>query len=143
MHSITKWNINQSLITTEQIFVFERAVLMIIPIFTFVAVICCLDGLVIYAVYAECDLAKEGKVTNNDQVSNSNSSQNIITLCFLIYFPTLLLPPPRDCVRLFLFCLSVCLFVCLSVCLFVCLSVCLFVCLIVFLFVVMQSPSAF
>ena len=127
---------------------------MIIPIFTFVAVICCLDGLVIYAVYAECDLAKEGKVSNNDQVSNSNSLQNIIILFFNI-FPTLSLPPPRDCVFAFV-CLSVCffsvcLFVCLSVCqlvsqsvfLSVCLFVCLFVYLIVCLFVVMQSLSAF
>ena len=39
-----------------------------IPMFIFIAVICSLDGLVIFAVYHSCDLAKEGKITRNDQV---------------------------------------------------------------------------
>jgi hypothetical protein len=41
---------------------------MNIPVFIFIAIICSLDGLVIFAVYHKCDLAKEKKITRNDQV---------------------------------------------------------------------------
>ena len=34
----------------------------------FIVTLCCLDGLVIFAVYSDCDLKKAGHVTNNDQV---------------------------------------------------------------------------
>jgi sodium-coupled monocarboxylate transporter 8/12 len=39
-----------------------------IPGLIFIVTFCCLDGLVIFAVYADCDLKKSGKVTSNDQV---------------------------------------------------------------------------
>ena len=52
----------------RELCIFHRAVLVNIPVITFIGVLCCLDGLVIFAVYSDCDLAKEGKITRNDQV---------------------------------------------------------------------------
>lgn len=48
-----------------------------IPVFIFIAVICSLDGLVIFAVYSNCDLAKEGKITRNDQVRKINFNSTL------------------------------------------------------------------
>jgi hypothetical protein len=45
-----------------------RAMWLNIPGLIFVVGLCCLDGLVIFAVYADCDLKKSKKVTSNDQV---------------------------------------------------------------------------
>ena len=41
---------------------------MNVPGLIFIVTLCCLDGLVIFAVYSGCDLIKSGKITSNDQV---------------------------------------------------------------------------
>ncbi|CAB4012240.1 sodium-coupled monocarboxylate transporter 1-like [Paramuricea clavata] len=46
----------------------QNALWLNIPGLIFVVMLCCLDGLVIFAVYADCDLRKSKKVTSNDQV---------------------------------------------------------------------------
>ena len=46
------------------------ALLLNIPVLFVLCVVFCLDGLVIFAVYADCDLVKEGKITRNDQVGS-------------------------------------------------------------------------
>jgi len=43
------------------------AVWMNVPGLIFIVTLCCLDGLVIFAVYSGCDLIKSGKITSNDQ----------------------------------------------------------------------------
>ena len=58
----------QRFLATKSLKEAQEAVLINIPVFIFIAVICSLDGLVIFAVYHECDLAKEKKVTRNDQI---------------------------------------------------------------------------
>lgn len=49
-------------------FFFLRAVWMNVPGLIVIVTLCCLDGLVIFAVYSGCDLIKSGKITSNDQV---------------------------------------------------------------------------
>ena len=41
---------------------------MNVPFLIIVVFLCCLDGLVIFAVYADCDLATSEEVKSNDQV---------------------------------------------------------------------------
>ena len=36
--------------------------------------ICALDGMVIFATYADCDLKEQGKITRGDQVENGAQS---------------------------------------------------------------------
>lgn len=43
-----------------------------IPGLIFIVTFCCLDGLVIFAVYADCDLKESKKVSSNDQVQTIN-----------------------------------------------------------------------
>lgn len=50
---------------------FYRAVWMNVPGLIVIVTLCCLDGLVIFAVYSGCDLIKAGKITSNDQVMTS------------------------------------------------------------------------
>ena len=45
-----------------------RAVWMNVPGLIVIVTLCCLDGLVIFAVYSGCDLIKDNKITSNDQV---------------------------------------------------------------------------
>lgn len=45
-----------------------RSLWLSIPGLIVVVTLCCFDGLVIFAVYADCDLKESGKVTSNDQV---------------------------------------------------------------------------
>ncbi|KAJ7384422.1 hypothetical protein OS493_021834 [Desmophyllum pertusum] len=45
----------------------RRAVWMNVPGLIFIVTLCCLDGLVIFAVYADCDLGVQKKITSNDQ----------------------------------------------------------------------------
>lgn len=45
-----------------------RAVFLNIPGLIVIVTLCFLDGLVIFAVYADCDLGVQGKITSNDQV---------------------------------------------------------------------------
>lgn len=47
---------------------FYRAVWMNVPGLILIVTLCCLDGLVIFAVYSGCDLIQSGKITSNDQV---------------------------------------------------------------------------
>ena len=51
-----------------------RALWMNIIGFLVITTLCVLDGLVIFAVYSECDLKTEGLVTTNDQVTISSLS---------------------------------------------------------------------
>lgn len=46
----------------------RRAVWLNIPFLVVVGLLCCLNGLVIYAVYADCDLRTDNKIISNDQV---------------------------------------------------------------------------
>ena len=41
---------------------------MNVPGLIVIVTLCCLDGLVIFAVYSGCDLIKDKKITSNDQV---------------------------------------------------------------------------
>ena len=41
---------------------------MNVPGLIIIVTLCCLDGLVIFAVYSGCDLKEDGKITSNDQV---------------------------------------------------------------------------
>ncbi|RMX60095.1 hypothetical protein pdam_00004501 [Pocillopora damicornis] len=45
----------------------KRAVWMNVPGLIVIVTLCCLDGLVIFAVYSGCDLIKDKKITSNDQ----------------------------------------------------------------------------
>lgn len=45
----------------------RRAVWLNIPGLIIIVTLCCLDGLVIFAVYSGCDLKVQGKITSNDQ----------------------------------------------------------------------------
>ena len=45
-----------------------RAVWLNVPGLIIIVTLCCLDGLVIFAVYSGCDLRVQGKITSNDQV---------------------------------------------------------------------------
>ena len=56
-----------------------RAMWLNIPGLIFVVGLCCLDGLVIFAVYADCDLKKSKKVTSNDQVYTYSPIRNNVT----------------------------------------------------------------
>ena len=47
---------------------YYRAVWLNIPFLVVVGMLCCLNGLVIYAVYADCDLQADNKIISNDQV---------------------------------------------------------------------------
>ena len=47
---------------------FYRAVWLNVPGLILIVTLCCLDGLVIFAVYSGCDLIQSGKITSNDQV---------------------------------------------------------------------------
>ena len=51
-----------------------RALWMNIIGFLVITTLCVLDGLVIFAVYSECDLMTEGLITTNDQVTISSLS---------------------------------------------------------------------
>lgn len=51
-----------------------RAVWMNVPGLIIIVTLCCLDGLVIFAVYAGCDLKEDKKITSNDQVIILNFS---------------------------------------------------------------------
>ncbi|XP_031566420.1 sodium-dependent multivitamin transporter-like [Actinia tenebrosa] len=46
----------------------RKVVWLNVPGLLFIVTLCCLDGLVIFAVYAGCDLRKDKKITSNDQV---------------------------------------------------------------------------
>jgi len=46
----------------------KRVVWFNIPGLIFIVTLCCLDGLVIFAVYSGCDLMKDKKITSGDQV---------------------------------------------------------------------------
>ena len=56
-----------------------RAVWINIPGLVFVVTLCTLDGLVIFAVYAGCDLGEQGIITSNDQVRASVNKTNAFT----------------------------------------------------------------
>lgn len=52
------------------LFVFAfRAVWLNVPGLIIIVTLCCLDGLVIFAVYSGCDLRAAKRITSNDQVS--------------------------------------------------------------------------
>ena len=53
---------------------FLRALWLNIPGLIFIVTLCCLDGMVIFAVYADCDLKESKKVTSNDQVHACQST---------------------------------------------------------------------
>ncbi|XP_046862220.1 sodium-coupled monocarboxylate transporter 1-like [Xenia sp. Carnegie-2017] len=46
----------------------KKAILLGIPATIFIAIVCCFDGLVIFAVYHNCDLFRDKKITRNDQI---------------------------------------------------------------------------
>ncbi|XP_031566421.1 sodium-dependent multivitamin transporter-like [Actinia tenebrosa] len=46
----------------------RRVVWLNVPGLMVIVTLCCLDGLVIFAVYSGCDLSKDKKITSNDQV---------------------------------------------------------------------------
>ena len=52
---------------------------MNVPGLIVIVTLCCLDGLVIFAVYADCDLTVQGKITSNDQVKIPHQSFEIKT----------------------------------------------------------------
>ena len=56
------------MIVISSIYGTYRALWWNIPGLIFIVTFCCLDGLVIFAVYADCDLKQSKKVTSNDQV---------------------------------------------------------------------------
>ena len=51
---------------------------MNVPGLIFIVTLCCLDGLVIFAVYSGCDLKASGKITSNDQVKISVIHQQVV-----------------------------------------------------------------
>lgn len=53
---------------------FDRALWLNIPGLFLVVTICALDGMVIFATYADCDLKVQGKITRGDQVENGDDS---------------------------------------------------------------------
>ena len=53
---------------------FRRALWLNIPGLFLVVTICALDGMVIFATYADCDLKEQGKITRGDQVENGAQS---------------------------------------------------------------------
>lgn len=53
---------------------FHRALWLNIPGLFLVVTICALDGMVIFATYADCDLKVQGKITRGDQVANGDES---------------------------------------------------------------------
>ena len=59
--------------TTDIYTLNSRAVWLNIPLLVVVGLLCCLNGLVVYAAYADCDLATDGKITSNDQVSRKST----------------------------------------------------------------------
>jgi len=48
----------------------HRALWSNVPGLILVVTICTLDGMVIFATYADCDLKEQGKITRGDQVEN-------------------------------------------------------------------------
>ncbi|CAB4002935.1 intersectin-1 isoform X1 [Paramuricea clavata] len=65
------WTVSQAavqrILASKSVENARRAMWLNIPCLIFVVGLCCLDGLVIFAVYADCDLKKSKKVTSNDQ----------------------------------------------------------------------------
>ena len=53
---------------------FHRALWFNIPALFLVITICTLDGMVIFATYADCDLKEQGEITTGDQVENGAKS---------------------------------------------------------------------
>ncbi|XP_046852724.1 sodium-dependent multivitamin transporter-like [Xenia sp. Carnegie-2017] len=66
------WTVSQAAVqrflASKSVKVAQRALWWNIPGLIFIVTFCCLDGLVIFAVYSNCDLEKSRKVTSNDQV---------------------------------------------------------------------------
>ncbi|XP_046853456.1 sodium-dependent multivitamin transporter-like [Xenia sp. Carnegie-2017] len=66
------WTVSQAAVqrflASESIKTAQRSLWLSIPGLIVVVTLCCFDGLVIFAVYADCDLKESGKVTSNDQV---------------------------------------------------------------------------
>jgi len=66
------WTVSQTAVqrflSAKSAKVAQRALFLNIIGLIGIVVLCVLDGLVIYAVYANCDLLKEKKITSNDQV---------------------------------------------------------------------------
>jgi len=48
----------------------RRALWLNLPGLFLVVAICVLDGMVIFATYADCDLKEQGKITRGDQVGS-------------------------------------------------------------------------
>ncbi|XP_028404915.1 sodium-dependent multivitamin transporter-like [Dendronephthya gigantea] len=69
---ILPWTVSQTaaqrFLASKDVKTAQRALWLNIPGLIFIITFCCLDGLVIFAVYADCDLKKAGHITNNDQV---------------------------------------------------------------------------
>lgn len=49
-----------------------------VPGLIIIVTLCCLDGLVIFAVYSGCDLGVQKKITSNDQVNSSGNTTKLI-----------------------------------------------------------------
>ncbi|XP_028404903.1 sodium-coupled monocarboxylate transporter 1-like [Dendronephthya gigantea] len=66
------WTVSQAAVqrflASDSIKTAQRALWWNIPGLIFIVTFCCLDGLVIFAVYADCDLKEDKRVTSNDQV---------------------------------------------------------------------------
>ena len=71
--------------TCNFLFFFWRAVWLNIPGLIIIVTLCCLDGLVIFAVYSGCDLGVQGKITSNDQVYYAGLCLSWFFFSFLIH----------------------------------------------------------
>lgn len=70
---------------------FRRAVWISVPVLMIVTGLACINGLVMYAVFANCDPLTAGEIQRNDQVLKNKHFENLpyckqVKACGLIFY---------------------------------------------------------